>query len=91
MLSWAFTKIAINISWQWTILECIRVLVVSGEGVDLKLVHFAVDEVVERAVLSARLALVPVINFSEAHASCELFSLNTVDHALVEGIAGMGL
>jgi hypothetical protein len=34
---------------------------------------------------------VPVVNFSEAHASCELFSLNTVDHALVEGIAGMGL
>ena len=42
-------------------------------------------------MLSAGLALVPVIDLYEAHASSELLSLDAVDHALVEGIAGMCL
>lgn len=87
----AFTEIAINILRQRTILECISVLIVSGQGVNLELVHFTINEVVESAVLPAGLALVPVVNLCEAHTRSELLCLDAVYHALVESVAGMSL
>jgi hypothetical protein len=45
----------------------------------------------EGTVLSSGFAFMPVVDLCEAHASGKLFSLDALDHALVEGIAGVCL
>ena len=42
-------------------------------------------------MLSPGLALVPIVNFLEAHPGVHFFGLNAVNHPLVEGVAWMRL
>jgi hypothetical protein len=67
------------------------VAIISGERVDLKLVHLTIDEVVESAMLSSRFALIPVVDLREAHARGELLSFDAIYHALMEGVTRVGL
>jgi hypothetical protein len=42
-------------------------------------------------MLPPGLALVPIVNLVEAHASGHILTLDAVDHTLVEGVAGVCL
>ena len=60
-------EIRIDVLWKRTILEGVRLLVVSWQGIHLDLVGFGLEIVIECSVLSTALALVPVLNFDVAH------------------------
>lgn len=66
LIRW-LSEISIDVLWKRAILESVRRLVVSWQGVHLDLVGFGLEKVVECSVLSSALALIPVLNFDVAH------------------------
>ena len=84
-------EISIDVLGKDTILESVRRLVISWQGVHLDLVGFTLEKVVECSVLSTALALVPVIDFKMAHSSGHVLGFDAVGHPLHKGVARMGL
>ena len=82
-------KVAVDTFGQGSILKSVGTMVVGGQGQNVHLVHFGLHEVLEGAVLLARLALVPILGFRVAHPRGEFFGLDALGHALVEGVAGV--
>jgi len=86
-LRWALREVGVHVLGQRAILEGVSAHIIGGQGVDLDLVHLGANEVVEGSVLPPRLALMPIVDLIEAHAGGHIFTLDAIDHALVEGVA----
>jgi hypothetical protein len=84
-------EIWINVFWENSVLEGVVLEVVLRKWIHLDLALFSLEEVVEGSMLSARLALVPILGLFVAHSSRHFLSLDAVRHPLHEGVAGMRL
>ena len=65
----SFCEVTVSILWKWTILESIGLVIISRQRVNLHLIHFRHHKILERSVLLARLAFIPVLHLGEAHAT----------------------
>ena len=90
LIRW-FSEISIDVLWKRAILESVRLLVVSWQGVHLDLVGFGLEKVVECSVLSSALALIPVLNFDVAHPWWHVLGFDAVGHPLHKGVTWMRL